>query len=31
MTEETAKVFCPYCGMLMIKYSNGCAINGRGF
>lgn len=23
MTEETAKVFCPYCGMLMIKYSNG--------
>lgn len=23
MTEETAKVFCPYCGMLMWKYSNG--------
>lgn len=23
MTEETAKVFCPYCGMRMWKYSNG--------
>lgn len=23
MTEGTAKVFCPYCGMLMQKYNNG--------
>ena len=23
MTEGTAKVFCPYCGMLMRKYNNG--------
>lgn len=23
MTEGTAKVFCPYCGLLMRKYNNG--------